>query len=163
MLYDYLESPSAYPSRPQVGMPLYLPQRLPEDGVIDWSLSSETISRFIKALTKPYPGAFFKEAASIVKIWRADPIDLSCDLDGSPGQIVFVTSQNEFIVKTGTGYLFVEEWEGLDTDWMPLVGKKLIGEDACEQLKIILNRHISKYPNALPNPIFYSILEKGFK
>ena len=34
------------------------PQRTPEDGLIDWNQSTEKIKNFIRAQTKPYPGAF---------------------------------------------------------------------------------------------------------
>ena len=34
------------------------PQRSPKDGLIDWSWTSTAIDRFIRAQTKPYPGAF---------------------------------------------------------------------------------------------------------
>ena len=33
-----------------------MPQRGPEDGVIDWNLEGEFIERFIRAQTRPYPG-----------------------------------------------------------------------------------------------------------
>lgn len=35
-----------------------LPGRKPEDGLIDWSKSSREIYNFVRALTRPYPGAF---------------------------------------------------------------------------------------------------------
>lgn len=42
----------------QQGEPQYLPQRFPEDGEIDWSRMSHRIYNSVRALTKPYPGAF---------------------------------------------------------------------------------------------------------
>ena len=36
----------------------YYPKRTPEDGKIDWSISALEIEHSIKAVTKPYPGAF---------------------------------------------------------------------------------------------------------
>ena len=35
----------------------YLPKRTPEDGFIDWNRTGKEIGRFVRALTRPYPGA----------------------------------------------------------------------------------------------------------
>jgi len=47
------------------------PQRSPSDGIIDWSESSEFIERFIRAQTKPYPGAWTIIGNKKVTIWDA--------------------------------------------------------------------------------------------
>jgi len=44
--------------------------------LIDWNLSSTEISRFIRAQTKPYPGAFTIIENKKVIIWDAKIIDL---------------------------------------------------------------------------------------
>ena len=50
----------------------YVPQRKPEDGLIDWSsLSAKATYNWIRAQTKPYPGAFTYLAGQKVTIWRA--------------------------------------------------------------------------------------------
>lgn len=49
----------------------YYPKRTPDDGLIDWNMSSEEISRFIRAQTKPYPGAFTIIENKKVIIWDA--------------------------------------------------------------------------------------------
>lgn len=48
------------------------PQRSPDDGAIDWSWSAGRIRNFIRAQTKPYPGAFTLIAGKKVRIWSAD-------------------------------------------------------------------------------------------
>jgi methionyl-tRNA formyltransferase len=48
------------------------PQRKPEDGLLDWSKSAEEIQNFIRAQTKPYPGAFTFVQGKKVIIWDAD-------------------------------------------------------------------------------------------
>ena len=48
------------------------PQRSPEDGLIDWSWPSERIRNFIRAQTRPYPGAFTQVDGKRVVIWDAD-------------------------------------------------------------------------------------------
>ena len=48
------------------------PQRKPEDGLIDWSWDAEKIKNFIRAQTKPYPGAYTIIENKKVTIWNAD-------------------------------------------------------------------------------------------
>ena len=48
------------------------PQRKPEDGEIDWSKSPQAIQNFIRAQTRPYPGAFTYINGKKVIIWDAD-------------------------------------------------------------------------------------------
>jgi methionyl-tRNA formyltransferase len=57
------------------------PQRKPEDGLIDWDKSAEEIRNFIRAQTKPYPGAFTFLNGKKVVIWDADVSD------ETPGQV----------------------------------------------------------------------------
>lgn len=48
------------------------PQRKPEDGLIDWTWDNKRIKNFIRAQTKPYPGAFTYIEGKKVIIWDAD-------------------------------------------------------------------------------------------
>ena len=48
-----------------------MPQRSPEDGLINWSQDAATIDRFIRAQTRPYPGAFSSLEAKPLQIWSA--------------------------------------------------------------------------------------------
>lgn len=48
-----------------------MPQRSPDDGLIDWSQSAEYIDRFIRAQTRPYPGAYFFYKSKKVTVWKA--------------------------------------------------------------------------------------------
>lgn len=49
------------------------PQRGPEDGEIDWSWTAEQVHNFVRAQTKPYPGAFSKIDGKFVRIWDVKP------------------------------------------------------------------------------------------
>lgn len=49
-----------------------VPQRSPSDGLIDWSWDPVRINNFIRAQTKPYPGAFTYVDDKRVTIWSAD-------------------------------------------------------------------------------------------
>ena len=50
-------------------------QRRPEDGLIDWSWNPQRIKDFIRAQTKPYPGAFTIIQGKKVIIWDADIVN----------------------------------------------------------------------------------------
>ena len=59
------------------GEATYYPQRRPEDGLIDWSWSPKRIRDFIRAQTKPYPGAYTYVGGKKVLIWDADIFEAS--------------------------------------------------------------------------------------
>lgn len=47
------------------------PKRTPEDGLIDFDRSALDVYNFVRALTKPYPGAFyFDENGKKVVVWK---------------------------------------------------------------------------------------------
>lgn len=48
-----------------------MPQRSPQDGLIDWRGDFLKIDRFIRAQTRPYPGAFTILNGKILHIWQA--------------------------------------------------------------------------------------------
>jgi len=52
------------------------PQRSQEDGLINWAWSAERVRNFIRAQTKPYPGAFTILAGKRIRIWSADVEEL---------------------------------------------------------------------------------------
>jgi methionyl-tRNA formyltransferase len=47
------------------------PQRSPKDGEIDWGKSQSEIQNFIRAQSRPYPGAYFMVGNKKVTIWDA--------------------------------------------------------------------------------------------
>jgi methionyl-tRNA formyltransferase len=53
----------------------YFPNRTPDDGLIDWNWDAKKIRDFIRAQTKPYPGAFTIIDGKKITIWDADVID----------------------------------------------------------------------------------------
>ncbi|MDB9718188.1 methionyl-tRNA formyltransferase [Candidatus Pelagibacter sp.] len=67
------------------------PQRKPEDGLIDWKWRSIEIDRFIRAQTKPYPGAYTILNNSKLHIWKAEIINKKHKLY-QPGKISFKNS-----------------------------------------------------------------------
>ena len=47
-----------------------MPQRSPEDGVIDWQQPASAIHNFVRAQTKPYPGAFTEVGKAPLHLWK---------------------------------------------------------------------------------------------
>lgn len=81
----------------------YFKRRRPEDGHIDFSVSAERVSRLIRAVTKPYPGAFFMDSKSGDKIyvWRAQLAYLQ--YFAKPSQVVGSTTRGGILVGCGDG------------------------------------------------------------
>lgn len=59
----------ATPQDPAAGSSF--PQRGPEDGLIDWTQPAPRLYDFVRAQTKPYPGAFFLDHGTKVVVWSA--------------------------------------------------------------------------------------------
>jgi len=72
----------------------YWPGRRPEDGAIDLSGSVRDADRLVRAVTRPYPGAFLDTGNTRYRLWSAEPRPSSgraagVHLDGSRLEIVF--------------------------------------------------------------------------
>jgi len=83
------------------------PQRGPEDGVIDWNWSARDIYNFVRAQTKPYPGAFTTWNGRQIKIWRSRPVRDEQVQSLSVGQVLSHTGSA--LVNTGAGILEINE------------------------------------------------------
>jgi methionyl-tRNA formyltransferase len=95
---------------PQVGTPTYGQQRRPEDGRIEWSRSAEEIDRLVRAVGRPYPGAFTYLDGEQVTIWAAEPMT-DVEVLGSPGQL-WRSDGGEIGVVTGSGVLMIRDATG---------------------------------------------------
>jgi methionyl-tRNA formyltransferase len=63
----------------------YCAQRTPEDGEIDWSRRASSVFDFIRAQSRPYPGAFTFLEQQKLMVFRASPV--THRYDGTPGQV----------------------------------------------------------------------------
>ncbi len=91
----------------------YLLKRTPEDGRIDWTEPVEKIQRLIRAVSKPYPGAFTTyDGKHKIIIWKADYIE-NKRYYGINGQIANITKDYLDIV-CQDGLLRVYEYENID-------------------------------------------------
>jgi methionyl-tRNA formyltransferase len=62
------------------------PRRRPQDGKIDFSWTAVEIERFVRALTPPYPGAFFIWANETIRVHKVEILELAHTKD--PGTIL---------------------------------------------------------------------------
>lgn len=94
----------------------FYPKRTADDGLIYWQDGSADIYNLVRAVTKPFPGAFSyldDRPENKYYIWRAIPFDTHLSWpDAVCGDIVEVFFNGQFVVKTGDSTLLVIEYEG---------------------------------------------------
>jgi len=99
--------------KPQKGEPTYYPKRTAEDGLINWAKPVFDIYNLIRAVTKPYPGAFTFLKGKKITIWKAQPFDTQIDYkDSDDGEIVEVFDDGNFVVNCNSGLLLVTNYTG---------------------------------------------------
>lgn len=74
----------------------YCAQRIPEDGLIDWSKPSHEIFNFIRAQSYPYPGAFTLLNGKKLIIWRANIVDMT--YYGTAGQVALIGNGSVYVI-----------------------------------------------------------------
>jgi len=108
--------------QPQDVTPTYYPKRTPEDGVVDWHEPVERIDRLVRAVSRPYPGAYTYCDGTCINVWGGAPFDASLRFDhAAPGTVVGAFHDGAFAVKTGDGTYFVSDWDSTD-GWVPAEG-----------------------------------------
>lgn len=93
--------------QPQEGRRV-MPQRSPEDGLIRWDWSVKEVDRFIRAQTKPYPGAFAWAGDKKLTIWSAEPVALDLPHLSARG-LVKKASGDACLVACSDGWLRLRE------------------------------------------------------
>ena len=103
----------------------YTLKRSPEDGLIDWNQSIKDIHLFIRAISKPYPGAFsMYDGKSKIVIYRAEILENKKYI-GFNGQIAELRKDG-FDVVCKDGLLRVTDYENVDNVKM-FVGHRFRG------------------------------------
>lgn len=74
------------------GHPPVWPQRCPEDGHINWFSSAIDIYNFVRAQTRPYPGAFTTLHGQRLIIWECKLFD-RLNRHGSPGEVTAIIDE----------------------------------------------------------------------
>src|SRR5262249_24351155 len=103
--------PGAPPRRPQdERYATWTAKRKPADGRIDWSKPMAEVWRLVRAIGRPYPGAFTEAKEEKLILWRARPWPAGgARIAAMPGQIVLREGAG-FAVRCGNGLdLWVDE------------------------------------------------------
>lgn len=88
------------------------PKRTPEDGLINFSMTCGEIVNFVRAQSRPYPGAFALLDDYKATVWKAVPFDCFAfrDVPRNPGQILAALPSG-LVVATGTSAVWLLEAE----------------------------------------------------
>lgn len=106
-----LESSNLNLIKPDLSKGFYVNKRTQDDGEIDFSKPSKDILNFIKAISKPYPGAFLYHNNKKIIIWRAHldynilPQYESLDIG------TFVFNNSNLLIKLKDAMLIVTDYE----------------------------------------------------
>ena len=84
------------------------PKRVPADGIIDWETRAPYLYDWVRAQTRPYPGAFTFLGDEKIVVWRARPVELE---DPAPAGTVVAALADGPVVACGEGGLLLEEVE----------------------------------------------------
>lgn len=83
-----------------------MPQRSPDDGRVDWQSSVFEIDRFVRAQTRPYPGAFCVLGNRRLTIWSGRPAGISNAI--VPGE-VYQAGEGAYVVGCRDGAFLLGE------------------------------------------------------
>ncbi len=64
------------------------PKRKPKHGLINWNNKSKNILNLVKALTKPWPGAYFVNKDKIIFVWKIKIRKKIKKFKKSPGELI---------------------------------------------------------------------------
>lgn len=96
----------------QSGEPTYYPKRSPDDGRIDWEkMDFMEIYHFVRAQTRPYPGAFGMVDGKAIRFWRVRPFDTRITYPQTGYGCVVERFGNRFIINCRGGLLLADDWE----------------------------------------------------
>jgi methionyl-tRNA formyltransferase len=82
------------------------PRRTPADGIIDWETRAPYLDSWVRAQTRPYPGAFTFHGEQRVVVWRAREVEGA----GAAGTVLEIRDEGT-VVACGEGALLLEELE----------------------------------------------------
>src|SRR5947208_8153364 len=91
------------------------PKRTPADGIIDWETRAPYLYDWVRAQTRPYPGAVTFLGDEKVVVWRARPVELP---ETAPAGTIVAERPEGHVVACGEGALLLEE---VETDARSLV------------------------------------------
>jgi methionyl-tRNA formyltransferase len=95
------------------------PKRSPADGIIDWETRAPYLYDWVRAQTRPYPGAFTFLGGEKVIVWGARPVELP---EPAPAGTIVEVGPEGPVVACGEGGLVLEE---IQTSGELVVGARL--------------------------------------
>ena len=97
------------------------PRRTADDGAIDWSRPARAIHNLIRAVARPYPGAFAPMSGRRVHCWKSRVLDEH--RTGEPGSVIAAAGE-WFCVMTGCGVLEISDATVDDAPFRATVGAR---------------------------------------
>lgn len=89
----------------------YFGKRTPEDGKIDWSWEKKRVLNWIRALTRPYPGAFCEVDKATLFIWKAEEyLDEPSNLSSQVGAMIQLADKS-MLVRVANGVVRLVDFE----------------------------------------------------
>jgi methionyl-tRNA formyltransferase len=94
------------------------PRRTPADGLIDWTRPARDVWNLIRAVAKPYPGAFARWSEGTVRVWRVSRVEaLAAGVQPVAGEVLDISSDGHaFSVACGDAALVVSSFALENTD-----------------------------------------------
>jgi len=122
----------------------YFPQRISDDGIIDWNQNPALVVDMVRALTKPYPGAFSYLGKKKVYLWDCSEFT-DCGFENEPfGKIIHQFISGELLIKCGSGAVIVSNHS---VERLDLTNEIIfLSKDAKATEQEIIDRHMKKHP-----------------
>ena len=105
-VYPLIETKQLKPRKQDMSVSTYFGRRTPADGLINWQDSAQNIYNLIRAVTKPFPGAFFEEGGKKIIVWRAKVLPAKTNV--AAGTTV---SKTPYIITAADKDLEITEYE----------------------------------------------------
>ncbi len=83
-------------------------RRRPADGLIDWTKSAHEIHNLVRAVARPFPGAFTEQNGHKLMVWKTRVLK---SIDDAVSSTSDAANTPAFIVKKPDGLLEILEWE----------------------------------------------------
>jgi methionyl-tRNA formyltransferase len=80
----------------------YRPRRQPQDGLINWTRDAETQANWVRAQTRPYPGAYTFFDGQRIRVWRGTRTERAADA-ADPGQVLGIVPESGIDVASADG------------------------------------------------------------
>lgn len=123
-LVEIINAGQPIPRRPQDhSLSTYFGKRSAEDGRIDWTQKARSIHNLIRALTRPYPGAFTFCKNKKLILWKTQVLSESAC--GKPAGEILAYEPNNLQIATGSGILQATDFSFEDAPNILQPGERL--------------------------------------